>query len=163
MSLGNLPAAVVGMLQAQGLTITTAESFTGGQLAAALTSVPGASRVFPVGWVTYAAEQKTAQLGVEQAVIEGAGLVSDHVAASMAEGALARSGAHLALSTTGSAGPDPLEQEGHEPVPVGRIYVALARQGFQTQARGFDFPPPRSNIQLCGVQAALALAMEALS
>ena len=160
---GRLEHAVVALLRARGLQIATAESFTGGQLAAALTSVPGASQVFSIGWVPYAAAQKTAQLGVDAAILEAQGLVSDHVAAAMAEGALARSGADLALSTTGSAGPDPLEQAGHDPVPVGRIFVALARRGFQTQVRGYDFPPPRAHIQERGVHAALTLVLEALT
>lgn len=160
---GRLEHAVVKLLASSGRSLATAESFTGGQLAAAITSVPGASRVFSIGWVTYAAAQKTAQLGVDAAIIDSQGLVSDQVAAAMAEGALRRSGGDLALSTTGSAGPDPLEQPGHAPVPVGRIYVGLARVGFQTQVRGYDFAPPRSHIQERGVHAALALALESLT
>lgn len=159
---GRLEHAVVARLVARGLTLATAESFTGGQLAAALTGVPGASAVFPLGWVTYANEQKTAQLGVPALLIESEGVVSDHVAAAMADGALARAQTALALATTGCAGPAPLLQPGRESVPLGRCYIALARSGHQTQVRGFDFAPPRDNVQRSGVQAALALLLEAL-
>lgn len=157
-----LEHAVVASLRARGLTLATAESFTGGQLAAALTRVPGASAVFPLGWVTYASAQKTAQLGVPTLLIESEGVVSDRVAAAMAEGARARAGTELGLSTTGCAGPEPLVEAGRERVPLGRCYIALARSGHTTQVRGFDFAPPRENVQRMGVQAALAVVLESL-
>jgi len=158
-----LEHVVVGVLQSRGMRIATAESFTGGLLARLLTSVPGASRVFPMGWVTYAPEQKTRHLGVPADLIELEGVVSDRVAAAMAEGALERAGADVALATTGCAGPDSLEQAGHEPVPVGRVFLALAMVGHQTQVRGFDFAPPREHIQDMGAKAAFAMLLDALS
>lgn len=160
---GRLEHGVVQLLLDRRETLATAESFTGGQLAAALTSVAGASAVFPLGWVTYASEQKTTQLGVPALLIESRGVVSDQVAAAMAEGALARAGTSLALATTGWAGPAAPEQPGGESVSVGRCFIALARPGHQTQVRGFDFAPPRENVQRMGVQAALAMVLEALA
>jgi len=160
---GRLEHAVVALLDARSLTLATAESFTGGQLAAALTRVPGASGVFPLGWVTYASEQKTAQLGVSALLLEAEGVVSDQVAAAMAEGALNRAGTTMAVATTGCAGPEPLVDPGRGSVPLGRCYIALARSGHQTQVRGFDFAPPREHVQYMGVQAALALVLEELA
>jgi nicotinamide-nucleotide amidase len=114
-------AEVLGLLAASGATLATAESLTGGQLAAAVTSVPGASAHFLGGFVTYATGLKESLLGVPHSIVETYGVVSAECAGAMAAGCRAATGATYALSTTGVAGPD--QQEGK---PVGTVYVGLA-------------------------------------
>ncbi|MCK4548864.1 MAG: CinA family nicotinamide mononucleotide deamidase-related protein [Candidatus Krumholzibacteria bacterium] len=100
-----LEEVVVGMLRERGLTLVTAESLTGGMLASMIVSVPGASETFLEGYVTYSNESKIRILGVEKNAIETDGAVSEEVCGQMAEGAVRISGADIALSTTGIAGP----------------------------------------------------------
>lgn len=109
------------LLRERGLTVATAESLTGGRLAALLTAVPGASATYVGGVVAYASELKVSILGVSPAIIEEYGVVSAECAEAMASGARALTGASYALSTTGVAGPD--RQEGH---PPGTAFVGLA-------------------------------------
>jgi len=105
-----------------GLMIATAESCTGGLLAAVLTDAPGASRVFEGGFVTYSNRAKNALLGVPQALLDSHGAVSEQVARAMAEGVIANSPADLAVSITGIAGP-----EGGTPEkPVGLVHFGAA-------------------------------------
>ena len=108
-------------LARRGANLATAESLTGGRLAAAVTSVPGASRVYVGGVVGYASRVKQQLLGVAPDLVERHGVVSAECARAMAEGARSVLGATYALSTTGVAGPD--EQEGR---PVGTVFVAVA-------------------------------------
>lgn len=120
----------IHLLAASGHTLATAESLTGGRLAAAITEVPGSSAVYLGGVVTYATELKVSILDVPEAIVDTVGVVSEECAAAMAEGACKVTGASHAMSTTGVAGPD--EQEGK---PVGTVYVAVAgRAGTQTRA-----------------------------
>ena len=121
-SLRSLAAAVGRTLTARKLTIATAESMTGGAIAAACTSIAGSSSWFECAFVTYRLSAKTAILGVERASIEQHGVVSEFVARAMAEGALARCGAHIAVSTTGVAGPG--TDEFH--TSVGDVWFAWA-------------------------------------
>lgn len=115
-----LAYTVVRTLREQGLHAATAESCTGGLVAAQLTGVPGASEVFGYGFVTYAAAAKTRLLGVPAAMIEQYNVVSGPVAVAMARGALEASGAELAVALTGLAGPG-----GALPgKPVGTVYLA---------------------------------------
>lgn len=114
-------ATLLDLLVAAGATLATAESLTGGRLAAAVTAVPGASRSYLGGVVGYATTLKESMLGVPAALVEQYGVVSSECAAAMASGARAVTGATYALSTTGVAGPG--EQEGK---PVGTVYVGLA-------------------------------------
>jgi nicotinamide-nucleotide amidase len=111
--------------KAAGLTIATAESCTGGLIAAALTAVPGASLVLECGFVTYSNESKTQMLGVPAEMIAKSGAVSAEVARAMAAGALARSKADIAIAVTGIAGPD----GGGKDKPVGLVHLAGARRG----------------------------------
>lgn len=112
-------------LQARGLMLATAESCTGGGVACAVTDIAGSSGWFDSGFVTYSNAAKTAMLGVPAALIARHGAVSEQVAAAMAEGALANSGASVALSTTGIAGPG-----GAVPgKPVGTVCFAWSRAG----------------------------------
>ena len=111
-----------------GLMVATAESCTGGLVAAVLTDAPGASKVVFGGFVTYANEAKIALLGVPADLIDEHGAVSEQVARAMAEGALDASGADLAVSITGVAGPG----GGSEDKPVGLVHFAAKRRGRET-------------------------------
>jgi nicotinamide-nucleotide amidase len=112
-------------LRARGQRIATAESCTGGLVAALCTSVAGSSDWFERGFVTYSNEAKTEMLGVDASLITSHGAVSEPVARAMAAGALANSAADLALAVTGIAGPG-----GATPgKPVGLVWIALAARG----------------------------------
>jgi len=117
--------AVVALLDARGLTVSTAESCTGGLLAAAITSVTGSSRVFREGLITYSYEAKTARLGVAAQELREHGAVSERVVAAMAKGARLRAEADFALAISGIAGPD----GGTPDKPVGTVALGLAFQG----------------------------------
>ena len=112
----------------RGWRIATAESCTGGLIAATLTEVAGSSAVIEAGFVTYSNEAKAAMLGVDPAAIAAHGAVSEVVARAMAEGALARSRADAAISVTGVAGPG----GGSAAKPVGLVHFGLAIQGDAT-------------------------------
>ena len=109
------------LLREASCTLATAESLTGGRLAAALTAVPGASATYRGGVVAYASEVKVDLLGVPREVVETVGVVSAECAAAMAQGVRRLVGATYGVATTGVAGPT--EQEGK---PVGTVYVAVA-------------------------------------
>ena len=116
----------------RGLLLATAESCTGGMLASLLTDVQGVAHAFDRGFVTYSNEAKCEMLGVPLALIEGKGAVSREVAIAMAEGALERSRANIALSITGFA------DKGDEP---GLVHFACARAGRATAHREEHFGP----------------------
>ena len=107
-------------LQARGESVATAESLTGGRLAAALTAVPGSSRSYRGGVVAYATELKVSVLGVPRQVVDDYTVISAPCAQAMARGAVRLTGATWALATTGVAGPDP--QDGHAP---GTVFVGV--------------------------------------
>ena len=153
-----LPNVVVEKLTALGKTIATAESCTGGFVAHQLTNVPGSSKVFLAGYVTYANEAKTAALGVDAALIEKHGAVSETVAQQMAEGALKKAGANFALATTGIAGPD----GGSAEKPVGTVFVALAERGRETLVQHHRFPTDRETFKNLVSQTALDLLLRRL-
>lgn len=117
-----LPEVCMQLLKERGLTFATAESCTGGMLGAAITDLPGSSAVYRGGVVSYWSEVKAQVLGVPQDLLDAYGAVSKPVARAMAEGAARLTGAPLALSTTGVAGPDRDERDN----PVGTVYLALA-------------------------------------
>lgn len=116
--------SVVSRLTAQGKTLATAESCTGGLLGKCITDVPGASAVYLGGVISYAYAVKTALLGVDEKLLEEKGAVCEEVAAQMAQGVRARLHADFALATTGNAGPgaDPMNPN------VGEIFVACASE-----------------------------------
>jgi nicotinamide-nucleotide amidase len=144
----------------RGLTLGTAESCTGGLLAAALCAVPGASDVFDRGFVTYSNAAKLEALGVPEATLEAHGAVSDPTARAMALGVLAHSRAALAASTTGIAGPG----GGTDEKPVGLVHLAVAMRGGAVIHRRELFGPlPREAIQMATVRSALFMLLEALS
>jgi nicotinamide-nucleotide amidase len=118
-------AKVIEANRARGKSIVVAESCTGGLISAALTEIPGSSDVFQAGYVTYSNEAKVQMLGVSLDVLETFGAVSVATAWAMAQGALARSGADVAVAITGIAGP----QGGTSNKPVGTVVFARARRG----------------------------------
>jgi len=118
---------VHALLRQRSATLATAESITGGRLAAALTAVPGSSRTFVGGVVAYSTSMKQDVLGVSPELVAAHGVISAECARAMARGALAVTRATYAVSTTGVAGPDP--QEGH---PPGTVHVGLVGPGIAT-------------------------------
>lgn len=127
--------ALVRALSERGLTVTSAESCTGGLLSGAITSVAGASSVFHTGFVTYANDAKTRMLGVQPETLQAHGAVSQQTAAEMALGALKAAGADLAISVTGIAGPG-----GSEHKPEGRVCFGYAlREGSATHTETIEF------------------------
>ena len=143
---------VLQHLRERGLRVATAESCTGGLIAAALTHVPGSSDVVDRGFVTYSNAAKTEMLGVPPALIATHGAVSAPVAAAMAEGAIARSGADLAVAVTGVAGPG----GGSAEKPVGLVWFGIAdRGGARTEHR--IFPGSRTAIRAATVAWAFQL------
>lgn len=135
------------------LMLSTAESCTGGLVAAALTAVAGSSAVFERGFVTYSNEAKTEILGVPEALLAQHGAVSEPVARAMAEGAIAHSRADIAVSITGIAGPD----GGSAEKPVGLVHFATARRDGRTLVEKRVFPGDRDAIRLAAVACALKL------
>ena len=124
--------ALADALRSRGLRLATAESCTGGLIAAACTSLAGSSEWFERGFVTYSNEAKTELLGVPAALIEEHGAVSEAVARAMAEGALQRSRAQVAVSVTGIAGPG----GGTPAKPVGTVWLAICRSGDSASGAG---------------------------
>ena len=143
-----LQAALVELLTAKNATVATAESCTGGLIAKSLTEVAGSSAVFAGGWVTYANEMKTSQLGVSMQLIEEHGAVSEPVVRAMAQGAIERSGAMLSMAVSGIAGPG----GGTEEKPVGTVWLAIgwrdqATGSIGTEARLYHLPGDREQIR----------------
>ena len=130
-----LAARVGQALKAAGVKLATAESCTGGWVAQVVTSVAGSSDWFERGYVTYSNAAKNEDLGVPVAVIERHGAVSEETARAMASGALGKSGAGVALSVTGVAGPG----GGSAAKPVGTVCFAWARGGkIRSETKRFD-------------------------
>ncbi len=153
--MAGLEETVVHTLQEKGLTIATAESCTGGLIAQRLTSVSGSSEVFGYGFVTYWEQAKAKLVGVDPAVIEKYNVVSAPVAAQMALGAAKASGADIAVSVTGLAGPT----GGDEVRPVGTVYLGAARDGVACVKKLFVSRPDRALVRARAAQAALELAL----
>jgi nicotinamide-nucleotide amidase len=151
-------AALIKTCVARGLRIATAESCTGGLVAALLTEIPGSSAVVERGFVTYSNEAKAELLGIDPALIAAHGAVSAEVARAMAEGALRRSHADIAVAITGIAGPS-----GATPTkPVGLVHFGLARRGGTLRHAERRFGESgRSEVRRLAVEAALALLEEA--
>jgi nicotinamide-nucleotide amidase len=153
-----LAAEVLARARAAGATIATAESCTGGMVAAALTDIAGSSDVFDRGFVTYSNAAKRAMLGVRAATLAAHGAVSEPVAREMAEGARTAAGVTLAVAVTGIAGPG-----GSEHKPEGRVCFALAAAGRPTQAGTVEFGAPgRAAVRAASTRHALALLLAGL-
>ena len=144
-------------LRGRGWLLATAESCTGGLVAAACTAVAGSSDWFERGVVSYSNRAKTELLGVEAALIEEHGAVSEPVACAMACGALVRSAADLAIAVTGIAGPG-----GAVPgKPVGTVWLATARRGESALAELLQLTGDRRAVRAQSVRRALELALQA--
>ncbi len=149
--LGQLAGAVGDALRQRGLRLTAAESCTGGWIAKLVTDVPGSSEWFERSVVTYSNAAKLDLLGVDPAVLERHGAVSDEVVRAMAEGALERSDADVAVAVTGVAGPD----GGSERKPVGLVWFGWAlRSGFLV-SRPERFPGDRDAVRRCAAGVAM--------
>ena len=151
--------AVLEACRKAGVMIATAESCTGGLIAAALTDIAGSSDVVDRGFVTYSNEAKAEMIGVPMELINRVGAVSKDVALSMAEGTLARSRARATVAVTGVAGPG----GGSDEKPVGLVHIASAREGYPTLHRECRFgSKTRDEIRHATVLAALDLVLENL-
>src|SRR5690606_21975964 len=139
------------------LMLATAESCTGGLLAALLTDVPGCSHAFERGFVVYTHEAKAQMLDIELERIEQLGAVSKEIAIAMAHGALRRSEAHIALSITGFAGPGKADEE------EGLVHLACARRDGPTQHRCEHFGAiGRQGVRIASLEVALEMIEQAL-
>jgi nicotinamide-nucleotide amidase len=144
-------AALVEALAAEGATIATAESITGGRVVAALTSVPGSSSVVRGGVVAYASDVKVSLLAVDSVVLAEQGAVCVEVAEQMAGGVRELLGATYGVATTGEAGPESASGQ-----PVGTVFVAVAGPHAIT-ARRLDVEGTREEVQQAAVRAALGI------
>ena len=148
-----LAAALLDRCKEAGFMLATAESCTGGLIVGTLTEIAGSSAVVDRGFVTYSNEAKIDMLGVPPALIARNGAVSEEVARAMAEGALSRSLAQIAVAVTGIAGPG-----GDTPTkPVGLVHFAVARTGHETIAHHEVFPGDRSAVRRATVEKALTM------
>ncbi len=153
--LPGLAQDVLDACRAAGLMLATAESCTGGLIAACLTSQAGASAVVERGFVTYTNRSKQDLLGVPAHLFVAVGAVSEEVARAMAEGVLERSLAHVSVSATGIAGPS----GGSEKKPIGLVHLASARKGRATLHERHVFSGDRDAVRRQAVEAALRLLL----
>jgi nicotinamide-nucleotide amidase len=151
-----LATAVLAACRTRGWRVATAESCTGGLVAAALTAIAGASEVVDRAFVTYSNTAKMALLGVSEATLAAAGAVSAETALAMAAGAVSRAGVDLAVSVTGIAGPG----GGTAAKPVGLIYVGLATRDSARSERHV-FPGDRDGVRRAAMIRALEILKEA--
>ncbi|CAN1500085.1 cinA_cterm, competence/damage-inducible protein CinA C-terminal domain [Caulobacteraceae bacterium] len=154
-----LARLLIDEVRERHLRVTTAESCTGGLVAAAICSIPGASDIFDRGFVTYTNRAKEEMLGVQGDMLADFGAVSEPVARMMAEGALANSRAHIAVAITGVAGPG-----GGSPMkPVGTVHIATARStgGIRHRHEVFD-GETRLDVQMAAVAVALQMMRDAI-
>jgi nicotinamide-nucleotide amidase len=142
-----------------GLRIVTAESCTGGLVAAALTAIAGSSDVIERGFVTYTNEAKEQLLGVPRVALLSYGAVSEMVARAMAEGALHASFADVAVSVTGIAGPGGATAD----KPLGLVHFGLARRGRATVAERHVFAGNRDGVREAALERALSLLLGAVA
>jgi nicotinamide-nucleotide amidase len=145
--------ALLAACRSKGIMLATAESCTGGLIAAALTAIAGSSDVVDRGFVTYSNDAKNQMIGVPLKLIEAHGAVSEDVARAMAEGALARSRAVVAISVTGVAGPG----GGSVEKPVGLVWFGLACTGKPARSERQVFPGDRTAIRAATVAHAFKM------
>lgn len=150
--------ALLALARSKGAKIATAESCTGGLIAGAITDIAGSSDIFDRGFVTYSNAAKRDMLGVHAVTLEHFGAVSEEVAREMADGALARSAADLAVSVTGIAGPG---GSGHK--PEGRVCFGLAAKNAETLTETMEFGAiGRAEVRRATVVHALEMLQRAL-
>lgn len=146
-------AALLERCKSAGVMVATAESCTGGLIAASLTAIAGSSAVVDRGFVTYTNQSKAEMVGVDPALITAHGAVSEAVARAMADGALARSRAQLAVAVTGVAGPG----GGSAEKPVGLAWFGCARAGQPTVSARHVFAGDRTAVRRAMVAEALEM------
>ena len=146
-------ARLLDLCRSQGLMLATAESCTGGLIAACLTEIAGSSDVVERGFVTYSNAAKMELLGVAAGTLERHGAVSAETAAEMAAGALARSPADLAVAVTGIAGPGGAT----ETKPLGLVHLAAQRRGAPPLLEHHVFPGDRRAVRVATLYRALAM------
>lgn len=151
MDLSDLVAVVSEILRERHLKMASAESCTGGLIAAHITERSGSSEIFDRGFVTYSNEAKVDMLGVSLASLEEHGAVSQTVAEEMASGAIRNSNADIAVSVTGIAGPS----GGSAEKPVGLVYIGIARRGEPASAQRHIFKGSRDEVRAQSVRTAL--------
>lgn len=151
--------AFLDAMRERGLQFASAESCTGGLIAALLTEIPGSSDVVDRGFVTYSNQAKNEMLGVKSELLAEFGAVSREVALAMADGALSHSSANVSVAVTGVAGPG----GGTDAKPVGLVHIAASRSGSETLHKECRFGPlERAEIRARTVTEALALATRAM-
>ena len=146
-----LAARLGDLLARRGLVLATAESCTGGLVAGAVTAVPGSSRWFGTGFVTYANRSKERWLGVRGTTLEREGAVSEAVVREMARGARSRAEADVAVAVSGVAGPD----GGSDAKPVGTVWLAWALPDGRVETALHRFPGGREAVRAAAVREAL--------
>lgn len=144
------------LFREKGLTLGSIESFTGGLFAREITAVPGASKFYKGGLVTYATEEKVRLLGISQVDVDKYGVVSKEIASQMAELGRQILNVDYAVSFTGNAGPDAMENK-----PVGLIYIGVSSSK-KTEAYEFRLQGDRATIQKSAIDLALALISQEL-
>lgn len=149
-TVANLVEQLSAALRKKQWHVATAESCTGGLIAAAITELAGSSEVFECGFITYSNAAKAKQLGVPELLLQQHGAVSEPVALAMAAGAAREARAKLAVAVTGIAGPG----GGSEAKPVGTVWIAWWHQGHQ-QAQRFEFAGDREQVRQATVEHAL--------
>lgn len=155
----SLACQVLSACRKRGWTCATAESCTGGMVAAALTGIAGSSDVVDRGFITYSNAAKNEMLGVLPATLKTHGAVSEQVAVEMASGALSASGVSLTVSITGIAGPGPSAHK-----PEGRVCFAVAQKDRPTYSVTIEFGPiGRKNVREKATRFALELLLKAAS
>jgi len=152
------PAGILDRYRKAGRRIATAESCTGGMVTARLTEIAGSSDVVERGFVVYSNEAKVEMLGVSADLLSHYGAVSAQVARAMAEGALVRSRADVAISITGIAGPAGASAG----KPVGLVYLAVASKGHETRVERQHFTGDRMEVRAAALERALDLLESAL-
>lgn len=157
-ALADKASSVLDAARAANAMIATAESCTGGMIAAALTAIAGSSAVVERGFVTYTNEAKSEMLGVPASLIEAHGAVSEPVARAMAEGALLHSRADIAASVTGIAGPG----GGTATKPVGLVHLAVAYKGQETVSDEEVFEGDRAEVREAAAARALDMILKSL-
>jgi nicotinamide-nucleotide amidase len=151
---------ILSLCGGRGFKLVTAESCTGGLIAAALTSSPGSSNVLDRGYVTYSNVAKSADLGVPATLIDQKGAVSEEVARVMATGAIEKANVDVAIAVTGIAGPT----GGTPQKPVGLVHIAVAHRGGKTLHRECRYGPiGRGEVRRLSALAALALMKDLIA
>lgn len=154
---GPVEQTLAALLMKKNMTISTAESCTGGMLAEKITSVPGISAVYAGGFVTYATEEKHKLLGVSRKVLRENGAIAKKTAKQMAAGAARHAGTDVAVSVTGNAGPDAAEGK-----PVGLVYIGVCVDG-KAVGRKYRFSGNRQEIREQACEEAMKLVIEKLT